>query len=304
MRPLPLLFAAALLGLVGCSHDNPTSAPTTTPANNYVAMARGRVDVEGGLLELAMPREGVVTKVLVQEGDQVKQGQLLATLDDVPAKLAVSAAQAEQQQAQAQLQLLNNKLKAMRVRAHRLSAAAAAGAGDGQSADDAHDEVQQLTSQRLAAQASLAQTAQTLASARYALEQRSLRAPIAGQIVHRAVQPGASVNAASDNLFTLLPQQPRLVRAELNESFVGAVVPGMRAQVIDDSGHAQTPIPAHVLRIGQVFSSSTLEEDPLVRANTRTVECIVVFDAPAGQQLRIGQRVLVQFGPQGAPLKP
>jgi RND family efflux transporter MFP subunit len=304
MRPLPLLLATALLGLVGCSQDNPTSTSAPSPSSGYIAMARGRVDVEGGLLALAMPREGVITKVLVQEGDQVKQGQVLATLDDAPAKLAVSAAQAEQQQAQAQLQLLDNKLKAMRVRAHRLSAAAAAGAGDGQSADDAHDEVQQLTSQRLAAQASLAQATQKLASARYELEQRSLRAPIAGEIVHRAVQPGASVTPTSDKLFTLLPQQPRLVRAELNESFVGAVTPGMRAQVVDDSGQTQTPIPAHVLRIGQVFSASTLEEDPLVRANTRAVECIVVFDAPAGQQLRIGQRVLVQFGPQGAPVKP
>jgi RND family efflux transporter MFP subunit len=304
MRPLPLLLATALLGLVGCSHDNPAGAPATTQGSSYTAMARGRVDVEGGLLELAMPREGVITRVLVQEGDQVKQGQLLATLDDAPARLAVNAAQAEQQQAQAQLRLLDGKLKAMRVRAHRLSAAAAAGAGDGQSADDAQDQVQQLTSERLGAQASLAQATQKLASARYELEQRSLRAPIAGQVVHRAVQPGASVNAASDKLFTLLPQQPRLVRAELNESFVGAVTPGMAAQVSDDSGDTQAPIAAHVLRIGQVFSTSTLEEDPLVRANTRTVECIVVFDAPAGQQLRIGQRVLVQFGPKRAPVKP
>jgi len=302
MRPLSLLLATALLGLAGCSHDNP-AAPAAAPTGNYAAMARGRVDVEGGLLELAMPREGVIARVLVREGDQVKQGQLLATLDDAPARLAVNAAQAEQQQAQAQLRLLEGKLKAMRVRAHRLSAAAAAGAGDGQSADDAQDEVQQLTSERLGAQASLAQAAQKLASARYELEQRSLRAPIAGEVVHRAVQPGASVSA-SDKVFTLLPQQPRLVRAELNESFLGAVNPGMPAQVTDDSGQTQAPIAAHVLRIGQVFSTSTLEEDPLVRANTRTVECIVVFDAPAGQQLRIGQRVLVKFGPQGAPVKP
>ena len=93
----------------------------------------------------------------------------------------------------------------------------------------------------------------------------------------------------------LLPAQPRIVRAELNESFVRVVNPGMRAEIVDDSGSGMPNLTAHVLRVGTVFGASALEEDPLVRANTRTVECVLAFDQPAPASARIGQRVLVRF---------
>jgi hypothetical protein len=60
-----------------------------------------------------------------------------------------------------------------------------------------------------------------------------------------------------------------------------------------------------VQSIGTVFGPSALEEDPLIRANTRTVECVLVFDAPPPPSLRIGQRVIVQFSDNaGARAKP
>ncbi|MBV8156522.1 MAG: secretion protein HlyD, partial [Dyella sp.] len=44
-------------------------------------------------------------------------------------------------------------------------------------------------------------------------------------------------------------------------------------------------------------------------ANTRTVECVLAFDQTPPASLRIGQRVIVQFGANantqaGAPAKP
>jgi hypothetical protein len=58
------------------------------------------------------------------------------------------------------------------------------------------------------------------------------------------------------------------------------------------------PLKARVLRIGNVFGASTLEDDPQVRANTRSVECVLTFDQPPSTPLRIGQRVLVKFAPK------
>jgi hypothetical protein len=94
----------------------------------------------------------------------------------------------------------------------------------------------------------------------------------------------------------MLPDAPRIVRAELNESFVGVVHDGMAAEVDDDSGSGMAPLKAHVLRVGNVFGASTLEDDPQVRANTRTVECVLAFDQQPATPLRIGQRVVVKFG--------
>ncbi|MFW8363517.1 biotin/lipoyl-binding protein, partial [Klebsiella pneumoniae] len=75
----------------------------------YVAVARGRIDIEGGLLKLSMARAGTLASVAVHEGEQVKRGQLLASLDSRAAQLGVDAAKAQLKQAQAQLELLTIK---------------------------------------------------------------------------------------------------------------------------------------------------------------------------------------------------
>jgi len=293
---LPLALLAAAL-LAGCSHDEaPATSQATTPA--YVAVARGRIDIEGGLLKLTMPSEGIVQSVGTHEGEHVQKGQVLAQLDLEPAKLALDSALAEQQQASAQASALEERVKSTDLRAARLEQAARAGAGDIQSADDARENAQQVKAQLDNARASTALASQKVAAARYQLDLHTLRAPVDGQIVQRMVQPGASVSPASGPIFVFLPDSPRIVRAELNESFVGVVHEGMTAEVDDDSGSGLAPLKAHVLRIGNVFGASTLEDDPQVRANTRSVECVLTFDQPPATSLRIGQRVLVKFDPK------
>jgi multidrug resistance efflux pump len=239
-----------------------------------------------------------VAAVAVHEGDHVRRGQLLAELDDEPATLAVDAAMTGQDQAQAQVTLLGIRQAAAKQRAQRLVAAAAAGAGDGQSADDAREAVAQLDAERQSAQAAVAMAEQKLAAARYVLKQQKLLAPVDADVVRVSAQVGARVSPSSGVLFTLLPQKPRIVRAELNESFVAVVHPGMRADVAinGDNDHAHWGAP--VLRVGEDYDQATLETDPQVRANARTVECVLTFDQP--QNLRIGQRVIVRFAPTSA----
>jgi len=304
LSPSLLALALATSVLAACSHDDASKNGTSTAAPTYAAVARGRIDIEGGLLKLSMPRDGVVAQIDVREGDHVHKGQLLAKLDTKPAELTVSAADAELKQANAQGKVLETRLKAAEQRATRLTAAAAAGAGDGQSADDARDAVQQLQGELDSSHAASAMAQQKLDAARYELAQRSLVAPVDGQIIERQIQPGAAVSPQGSPAFVLLPEQPRLVRAELNESFVGAVHEGMHAQIVDDSGSGAPLLSAHVQRIGTVFGPSALEEDPLIRANTRTVQCVLAFDQPPPASLRIGQRVIVQFtGDTSQPTK-
>jgi RND family efflux transporter MFP subunit len=284
--------------LASCSRAPDAPADGARPATPYTAVARGRIDIEGGLLALSMPRDGTLATIAVHEGDQVKKGQLLAALDTEPARLAIDAAQAQLDQAQAQLKLLGVKQSAAKQRAARLVAAAAAGAGDGQSADDAREAAAQLVAEQQAAHAAASMASQKLAEARYELKQRSLLAPFDGEVVHVTAQPGASVSPSSGALFTLLPRKPRIVRAELNESFVGVIKPGTHAEVSAGNDEAMR-WSAHVLRISQVYGPATLENDPQVRANARTVECVLAFDQP--QHLLIGQRVTVRFGTTAAP---
>lgn len=302
-RPRPSAFGIGSLMLVvlalgACSKpaDAPSPAPTQTP---FAAVARGRIDIEGGLLKLSSARGGTLAGVAVHEGEQVKQGQLLASLDSRPAQLGVDTAKAQLQQAQAQLGLLEIKQASAKLRARRLTAAAAAGADAGQNADDARGASEQLGAQAAAARAAVAIARQKLAEADYALQQDSLRAPLDAQVIRVSAQAGATVAPDTGPLFVLLPDKPRIVRAELNESFVGTVHPGMRAEVADDDG-GNGHWDAYVVRVGQVYGPDPLENDPQLRADTRTVECVLAFTQP--RSLRIGQRVIVRFlpGPAGA----
>jgi multidrug efflux pump subunit AcrA (membrane-fusion protein) len=306
------LTLTCLLAACSRSADEPTNA--AAPPAAYTAVARGKVDIEGGLLTLSMPREGTLAKVAVHEGDHVKQGQLLAALDTQPATLAIEAAQAQLEQIQAQLKLIAVKQAGAKQRAQRLAAAVAAGAGDGQSADDAREAAAELDAEQQSTRAALSMASQKLDETRYELKQRSLLAPFDADVVQVSAQPGASVSPTSGPLFTLLPQKPRIVRAELNDSFVGVIQPGMPAEVVPDSGRDDTRWSAHVLRIGRVYGPTTLENDPQVRANARTVECVLAFDEPSSDEgrsdegrsdqtrnLRIGQRVMVRFGAAPTP---
>jgi len=290
--PSRLALAAALALLVGCTQPAAPAVDAVEPT--YAAVARGRIAVEGGLLQLDAPRAGTLASVTVHEGDLVAKGDILATLDPEPARLQLQAAQAELKQAEAQSRLLGDKLALARQQAERLTQAAKAGAGGVQDAEQARGAASELAANQAAAHAAVDLARQKLAAARYELGLRTLHAPIDASVVRVLAQPGASVAPQSGPLFTLLPRTPPIVRAELSVSMLEAVRPGMPAMVTaDDLGGAQS-WPAHVLRVGDVVGASTLDDDPQQRANDRTVTCVLAFDQP--QQLRIGQRVLVRFG--------
>lgn len=302
MISFPLRHASSAVLLVSlflgaCTRQDDVAVAAPRPS--YAAVARGSIDVEGGLLRLAMPREGMLAEVSVHEGEHVRRGQPLASLDPQAARLAIAAAQAALDQARAQLSLLDGRLAAAKTRARRLAEADRAGAGDGPGADDARDAATELAAQRDAARAGVDEAAQKLASARFELTQLTLRAPADADVLRVTAQPGASVSPQSGALFVLLPSVPRIVRADLSEAYLDAVRPGMPALVTADASPGAPPWHAHVLRIGGMVGTSALEDDPQLRANSRSAECVLAFDGT--QAPRVGQRVIVRFGADAPP---
>ncbi|MGN6520294.1 MAG: HlyD family secretion protein [Dokdonella sp.] len=293
---IPLLFVPMLL-LAACSDDVFDRTASAAPANgSWIAMARGQVDVEGGLIRVVASRDGRVEEVRVEDGDVVKQGDVLARLDQRQARIALGVAEAGVAQANAQLGVLKAKLAPAAQAAERTAAAATAGAASGQSADDAGTALAVLKAEVAVAEAASKAAHAHLEEARAELDARTITAPSAGRIVRRSVHVGDAVSTqATSELFQLLPDRPRIVRAELNEAYVDLVTPGMRAEVVRDTDQG-TPIPAEVLRVGEVFGPSRLTDDPVERAGAHDVECVLRLD---GGTFRIGQRVLVRFIRQG-----
>jgi RND family efflux transporter MFP subunit len=289
-------LVALALTLGACSSGSPPAA-SADAQSQWLTVARGKVDVEGGMVLVAARADGVVDSIAAKQGDTVKAGQVLARLDPRAATIAVAAAQADVEQAKAQGDELQVSLKQAEQRAPRIAAAAKAGAATGEAAGQARDEVASLKARNAAARAALDAARQKLAAAKLQLDASTLRAPVAGTIVTRQVAIGQSVSAASGQpLFELLPDRPHVVHAQIDVDAAGAIHPGMQAEVVRDSGSGPV-YQATVQWVGQVLQPAGLTQDPLQRALANDVDCTLELATPkAGQApLRIGQRVLVRF---------
>ncbi len=258
----------------------------------FIASAKGRIDIEGGVVKLAARRDGIVQKVLVEEGESVKSGQLLAVLDDEQARLSASLAAAEAEQARRALPILAIRLASTQREEARLAPLAPDELVTKQEMDQARDQVKLVRAEISASQATLQVASRRLAVAQFEIEQRTVRAPLDGQIVRRQARPGDGVSTLNVTpMFVFAPEAPRIVRAELEERFLGAVKPGQLAQVVLEADERQV-FSAKVIRVARVVGARSPSDDPGEKQDTRVAECVLSIGAPT---LLIGQRVVVRF---------
>lgn len=273
--------------------EEQAKAAATKVESPYAAIANGKVDVEGGIIQIAARRGGIVREVLVQEGERVTAGQILARQEDDEPRLAVQSAAAAVAQAESQLNQIRVDIRTAQREQERLQRLAATNFVAAQRVDQAADAV--ATAQaRLGSQQAAVQTARAqLDQARYNQELTVIRAPSAGRIVRRYANPGAGASTLNvSTMFDLEPDAPRIVRAEVVESDLPNLTDGQAVE-ISPEGNASKIYVGTVLRRAAVFGARKLaSDDPSQRTDERVVEVVAsAGDAP----LLIGQRVLVKF---------
>ena len=285
-----LVATSALLAACQKGPDAAKAQNRAAPA----AVARGVVAVDGGLVPVAAPRDGLITEVRVEEGAHVDRGAVLARLDvDRSALLAIQAAAETAQQAAAWrgAQVRSVAAQAEAARLTRLASADVATRHEAEQARQAAV-VAAAQSDEAARTVDVARARQRLAE----LEQtaRTVRAPVSGLVLRRTAAVGAAaVSGSGAPLFMLAPDGPRIIRAELDEAFVGRVMPGATAWVTDASGGGRV-LKARVLRISPSFEAAALDDQPGGRADGRVLRLVLAFDEP--NTLRLGQRVLARIG--------
>ena len=268
-------------------------AATKAPKSPYVAISNGKADIEGGVIQVAARTSGVVRDVLVQEGDEVKKGQVLARLEDDQPKLQAESAAADMRMAQAQIPVLQVQLSTARRELGRLQGLVAANYVAGQRIDQAQDAVRQAQAGIEAQNAAIGSSKAKLNQARYNQELTVVRAPADGRIVRRYANPGAGASTLNvSNMFDLEPKANRIVRAEITESALPFVIIGQSVQLSPEADPSKV-ITGKVLRRAAVFGARKLQsDDPTERSDERGVEVVVATD---GAPFLIGQRVLVKF---------
>jgi HlyD family secretion protein len=269
------------------------AAAAAAPKSPYVAIANGKADVEGGVIQVAARTAGVIRDVYVHEGDEVKKGQILARLEDDEPRLQAASAEADVRQAKAQVDLLKVQISTAHREYDRLQGLIATNFVARQKVDQAQDAIRQAEAQLEAQQAVIAAAQAKANQAAYIEELTIIRAPADGRIVRRYANPGAGASTLNvSNMFDLEPRAPHIVRAEVSEASLPYVEIGQNVQLAPESDPSKV-FTGQVIRRSGVFGARKLQsDDPTEKTDERVVEVVVGADQTP---FLIGQRVLVKF---------
>ena len=186
--------------------------------------------------------EGRLAGLHVEEGRRVAAGQILAELADDDAKIALEKAEVREANARLAYQ-----------RAQRLE-------NQGLVAREAFD--QTLVEHRIAQQ--------ELEEARWKLEKTRIRAPFAGRVTERFVQPGQHLRPG-DELFTVADFDPLVARVYLPEKDVLALTEGRPVRITLKADEKV------------VFDGRIRQISPVVDTATGTVKVTVEAVSPPSQ---------------------
>lgn len=292
-------------------------------------MLYGNVDIRE--TDLAFNNSEHIDRLLVQEGDRVRKGQLLATLHRERMQAEVAAAEArvaartavvarletgsrpeEVHQAQANVVAARAKLTDAQITFERTQKLYREQAASKQAVDDAQAGQDTARAELRVAEAALALAVQgprledieearamlkaeeaQLALAQEVLKDTELYAPSDGIIRNRILEPGDMVSTQTP-VYTLALTNPVWVRAYAPETVLGKLAPGMSADVSTDS----YPGKRYPGWIG--FISPTAEftpknvETPELR--TRLVFQVRVYVCNPQDELRLGMPATVTIG--------
>lgn len=288
------LAALGALALAGCHPGTAgDKAGATAPPSPYATISNGKVDVEGGVVEVAARRAGVISAVFVQEGDMVRKGQVLARQEDQDSRLAMKSAAAAVAQAESQMPLLQVNARTAEREYERLKGLAATKLVSQQQLDQASDAVASAHAQLGIQQAAVATARAQLAQADYNEDLTIIRAPMDGKIIRRYANPGAGASTLNvSDMFDLEPTAPHIVRAEIVESAIPVVHVGQEAEITSEEDPSKVSV-GRVIRIAATFGARKLKSDSANEAtDERVVEVVVSAD---NTPYLIGQRVLVKF---------
>lgn len=291
-----LCIVLAWLPLAACDEHLPgseTPKPLTAQHPPTIAVARGEIAVDGGVLALAPSASAIISILHVREGDRVQAGDLLARQTNPSALAAVQTAQSELHLARTILKGHEARLPALRRTVAQYDKAARAGAAQPQRADEAAQRLRQAQTDVAIGQAHVTVSERQLDQAKAAMTQLDLIAPASGTIVAVKAQQGAYL-AAGEPALRLLPDRARTVRAEVNAAFAAQLHEGMTAEIVAENDGADSPLPgARQVHISPVFSRQSQLQDDAQRGAVPVVHCILEFDAPI--TARVGQQVRVIF---------
>lgn len=226
---------------------NADSATAVLQATGYVT-ARRQATVSAQIT-------GTLAEVLIEEGEHVEAGQVLARLIDTEQQAILAQARAQVAHAKAQVNQINAQLIQARRDLERQQDMVGRKLVSRQAVESAQTEATSLSAQLTAQQRMVDLAEAQQRSAQVQLDYTTVRAPFAGMVIAKSAQVGEIVSPLSagggftrTGVGTIVDMDSLEIEVDVNETYINRVTSGMPAEAILDA-YKDWTIPAHVIAI-------------------------------------------------------
>src|SRR5688572_3991164 len=196
---------------------------------------------------------GKVIEVNVEEGMAVREGQVLARLDDSTLQAALRLYRAQLEAAKRQIPESEVRLAQARVQLQRQERLRAEGLNTPYDIDNAKAEVDSLLARIASAEEQVKVAESQIAMQQTAIDDTIIRAPFSGVALSKDAQPGEMVSPVSagggftrTGISTIVDMRSLEIEVEVNEAYINRVTPKQRVIAVLDA-YPDWEIPAHVI---------------------------------------------------------
>jgi RND family efflux transporter MFP subunit len=214
-------------------------------ASGYVT-ARRRATVSSKIT-------GKVVEVNVDEGMSVREGHVLARLDDSSYRAALALAQAQLAAAKGALRENTVRLAEAKLTLGRRRQLLKEGLAPQADVDQAQAEVDSIEARLLTTQESIAVAEQQVAVQQTDLDNTVIRAPFSGVAISKDAQPGEMVSPVSagggftrTGICTIVDMRSLEIEVDVNESYINRVKAGQDVTAVLDA-YPDWEIPTRVI---------------------------------------------------------
>ena len=196
---------------------------------------------------------GKLVEVNVEEGMAVREGQILARLDDAAARAAFALAQAQLVAAQGAMRETEVRLAEAQVTLKRYVQLAADGIGTQADVDRSKAETDSLAARIASAREQINVAERQVALLQTDLDNMIVRAPFSGVAISKDAQAGEMVSPVSagggftrTGISTIVDMKSLEIEVDVNESYINRVKPAQGVTAVLDA-YPDFEIPARVI---------------------------------------------------------
>jgi RND family efflux transporter MFP subunit len=196
---------------------------------------------------------GKLIEVNVEEGMAVRQGQILARLDDAALKASLALAEAQVKAADRGVRENEVRLHEAQVTLTRLTGLVAEGVSSQAELDAAQAQFDAFDARILAAREQVRVAEQQTALARTNLDDAIIRAPFTGVATSKDAQPGETVSPVSagggftrTGICTIVDMDSLEIEVDVNEAYINRLKPQQNVSAALDA-YPDSPVPAQVI---------------------------------------------------------